>query len=150
MLMLFQGKPWPHNHEKCLYYYHRSIVIIEIPSRFSSKEICQQDISMDVEIYLNENMHQILALIIFSILSLKSQLWVFEPGKYDLSFPTSQIFIYLSLNTGFGILLKNPPTNSGDAGDENFILRWGRSPGKGNGTPLQYSSLRNPRDREAW
>ena len=51
---------------------------------------------------------------------------------------------------GFGVLLKNLPTNSGDAGDENFILRWGRSPGKRNGTPLQYSCLRNPRNREAW
>ena len=26
----------------------------------------------------------------------------------------------------------------------------GRSPGEGNGNPLQYSSLGNPMDREAW
>ena len=26
----------------------------------------------------------------------------------------------------------------------------GRSSGKGNGNPLQYSSLENPMDREAW
>jgi len=26
----------------------------------------------------------------------------------------------------------------------------GRSPGKGNGNPLQYSCLENPMDREAW
>ena len=26
----------------------------------------------------------------------------------------------------------------------------GRSPGKGNGNPLQYSCLGNPMDREAW
>jgi len=26
----------------------------------------------------------------------------------------------------------------------------GRSPGKGNGSPLQYSYLGNPMDREAW
>ena len=27
---------------------------------------------------------------------------------------------------------------------------WGRSPGEGNGTPLQYSCLENPIDRETW
>ena len=27
---------------------------------------------------------------------------------------------------------------------------WGRSPGAGNGNPLQYSSLENPMDRGAW
>ena len=26
----------------------------------------------------------------------------------------------------------------------------GRSPGEGNGSPLQYSCLENPMDREAW
>ena len=26
----------------------------------------------------------------------------------------------------------------------------GRSPGEGNGNPLQYSCLENPMDREAW
>ena len=29
-------------------------------------------------------------------------------------------------------------------------LGWGRSPGEGNGNPLQYSCLENPRDRETW
>ena len=28
--------------------------------------------------------------------------------------------------------------------------RWGKSPGEGNGKPLQYSSLENPMDRGAW
>jgi len=27
---------------------------------------------------------------------------------------------------------------------------WGRSPGEGNGNPLQYSGLENPVDEEAW
>ena len=27
---------------------------------------------------------------------------------------------------------------------------WGRSPGEGNGNPLQYSCLENPMDGEAW
>ena len=31
-----------------------------------------------------------------------------------------------------------------------FIPGWGRSPGGGNGNPLQYSCLENPMDRGAW
>ena len=30
------------------------------------------------------------------------------------------------------------------------IPRLGRSPGEGNGNPLQYSCLENPMDRAAW
>ena len=37
-----------------------------------------------------------------------------------------------------------------NAGDLGSIPGWGRSPGEGNGNPLQYSGLGNPMDREAW
>ena len=37
-----------------------------------------------------------------------------------------------------------------NAGDPGSIPGLGRSPGEGNGNPLQYSSLENPRDQEAW
>ena len=37
-----------------------------------------------------------------------------------------------------------------NAGDPDSIPGSGRSPGEGNGTPLQYSCLENPMDREAW
>ena len=37
--------------------------------------------------------------------------------------------------------------NTGDLGS---IPGLGRSPGEGNGNPLRYSCLENPRDREAW
>ena len=46
-----------------------------------------------------------------------------------------------------GSAVKNLPANAGDAGS---ILRSGRSPGEGNGNPLQYSYLGNIMDREAW
>ena len=36
------------------------------------------------------------------------------------------------------------------AGDPGSVPRSGRSPGKGNGNPLQYSCLENPMDRGAW
>ena len=35
-------------------------------------------------------------------------------------------------------------------GDQRLIPVWGRSPGEGNGTPLQYSYLENPVDGGAW
>jgi len=44
------------------------------------------------------------------------------------------------------LVLKNLPTN---AGDMALISKWGRSPGGGNGNPLQYSCLGNPMDRRA-
>ena len=37
-----------------------------------------------------------------------------------------------------------------NAGDLGSIPRSGKSPGEGNGTPLQYSCLENPMDRGAW
>ena len=36
------------------------------------------------------------------------------------------------------------------AGDKGCIPGLGRSPEEGNGSPLQYSCLENPMDREAW
>ena len=36
------------------------------------------------------------------------------------------------------------------AGDPGLIPESGRSPGEGNGNPLQYSCLEKPMDREAW
>ena len=37
-----------------------------------------------------------------------------------------------------------------NVGDEGLIPGLGRSPGEGNGNPLQYSGLENPMDRGAW
>ena len=46
-----------------------------------------------------------------------------------------------------GSAVKNPPAN---AGDVSLIPGSGRVPGEGNGNPLQYSCLENPRDGGAW
>ena len=46
-----------------------------------------------------------------------------------------------------GSVVKNPPANTGDVG---LIAGSGRSPGEGNGNPLQYSGLENPMNRGAW
>ena len=44
-------------------------------------------------------------------------------------------------------MVKNPPANAGDMG---LIPGSGRSPGEGNGNPLQFSCLEDPMDRGAW
>ena len=41
-------------------------------------------------------------------------------------------------------MIKNPPASEGDSGS---IPGSGKSPGEGNGNPLQYSCLGNPMDR---
>jgi len=45
---------------------------------------------------------------------------------------------------------KNLSANAGDARDGCWIPMLGRSPGEGNGNPLQYSCLENLKDRRAW
>ena len=44
-------------------------------------------------------------------------------------------------------MVKNPPDN---AGDVDLIPGLGRSPGEGNGNPLQYSCHGNPIYKGAW
>ena len=46
-----------------------------------------------------------------------------------------------------GSVVKNPSASAGDMG---LIPGLGRSPGEGNGYPLQYCCLGNPIDREGW
>ena len=48
------------------------------------------------------------------------------------------------------LVVKNPPASSGDIRSEGSIPGSGRSPGGGNGHPLQYSCLENPMDKGAW
>ena len=45
---------------------------------------------------------------------------------------------------------KDLSASAGDARDVGLIPGLGRSPGGGNGNPLQYSCLENPMDRGAW
>ena len=55
------------------------------------------------------------------------------------------VYIFMDFLGGSGV--KNPPVNEGDRG---LIPGSGRSPGEGNGNPLQYSCLKNPMDGRAW
>ena len=46
------------------------------------------------------------------------------------------------------VMIKNPPANAGNAREVCLIPGSGRSPGEGNGNPLQYSFLESFMDRE--
>ena len=45
---------------------------------------------------------------------------------------------------------KESACSAGNAGGAGLIPGSGRSPGEGNGNPLQYSCLENPMGRGAW
>ena len=55
--------------------------------------------------------------------------------------------LVICINTkGFpgGSVVKNPPAGAGDIRDTGSISQLGRSLGRGDGNPLQYSCLENP------
>jgi len=56
------------------------------------------------------------------------------------------IFRVVKKRIGFpgGSVVKIPPNNLGNTGDVSSIPGLGRSPGGGNGNPLQYSCLEIP------
>ena len=62
--------------------------------------------------------------------------------------PVSSFFmgLFIFLDFPVGSVVKNPPTNAGNMG---LIPGSERSPGEGNGNPLQYSCLKNLMDRGA-
>ena len=71
-------------------------------------------------------------------------------GLVRYSHKRANVYLHLTAwQAGFpgGSVVKNPPASAGDVG---LIPGSGRSPGEGNGHPLQYSCLGNPKDREAW
>ena len=45
---------------------------------------------------------------------------------------------------------KESTCSAGDTGDADSIPGLGRSPGGGNGNPLQHSCLENPMDKGVW
>ena len=49
-----------------------------------------------------------------------------------------------------GTVVGNLPANAGDTGDSGSIPGSERSPGVGNGNPLQYSCLGNLKEGGAW
>ena len=56
-----------------------------------------------------------------------------------------RIFIYMGFPGGTEV-----KASAFNVGDWGLIPGLGRSPGEGNGSPLQHSCLENPMDRGAW
>ena len=65
-------------------------------------------------------------------------------GLLNYFFPLGKLY---TLGFSDGSVVKNLFTNTGYSGSTPAS---GRSPGKGNGNPLNYSCLGNPMDRGAW
>ena len=65
---------------------------------------------------------------------------IFAPHTLSTRPPPPPPFIWASQVV---LVVKNPPANAGDARDSGSIPGSGRSPGRGNGNPLQYSCQEN-------
>ena len=73
-------------------------------------------------------------------------------ARSDLSFSGHCLYpfsllSYLFISFPGGAEVKASASNVGDPGSIPVL---GRSPGEGNGNPLQYACLENPMDRGAW
>ena len=58
--------------------------------------------------------------------------------------------MFVTLGEGFRPGGSDGKASACNAGDPGSIPGLGRSPGEGNGNPLQYSCLENPLDKGAW
>ena len=56
----------------------------------------------------------------------------------------------LKLASPLVLVVKKHPANEGDVRDVGSVPGSGRSPGEGEGNPLQYSCLEKTMDRGAW
>ena len=86
----------------------------------------------------------------FIVTILLQQLFIYRYcPKFTFLLPLICKYLSLCWEWGFpgGSEGKASACNVGDPGS---VPGLGRSPGEGNGNPLQYSCLENPMDREAW
>ena len=60
------------------------------------------------------------------------------------------VLVHKYRRTSWVVQHKEPACNTGDRGQEGSTPELGRSPGEGNGNPLQYSFLEIPMNRGAW
>ena len=87
----------------------------------------------------------------------KSQQTLLQPHElqpprllYEISQARVLKWVVISRASQVVLVVKNLPSNEGDVRDRSLISGSGRSPGGGHDNPLQYSCLKNPRDRGAW
>ena len=79
-------------------------------------------------------------------------MWTYFFLTFNHFFKLSHKYVFIFFQTPEQVVLvvKNLPANAGDIRDMHLIPGLGRSPGVGDGNPLQYSCLENPIDRGAW
>ena len=73
--------------------------------------------------------------------------WIIWGAQYNHKGPPAHSAAVSPLGCPGGLGSKESACNAGDPGS---IPGLGKSPGEGNGNPLQYSCLENPMDRRAW
>ena len=71
---------------------------------------------------------------------------------YHLSHQGSLLYSYLSKPwaSQVALVVKNLPASAGDIRGAGSIPGWERCPGEGHGNSLQYSCLKNPKNRGGW
>ena len=74
-------------------------------------------------------------------------IYFFQGTNILLTFSIKQAFFGSSQ---VALVAENLPASAGDERRAGSIAWSVRSPGEGNGSPLQYSCLRNPMGRGAW
>ena len=84
----------------------------------------------------NENVHEF------------NYYWICVKSKW--SFPRLYSSFLYCLKSPQWLRGKESACKAGGAGDTGSIPGFGRSPGGGNGKPLQYSCLKYPMDRGTW
>ena len=75
--------------------------------------------------------------------------WVISAQKIIVETQVYFAVLHESRASQVALVVKNPPANTGDIRDTGSIPGSKRSPGGGQGSPLQYSCLENPMDRES-
>ena len=71
------------------------------------------------------------------------QEYLSDSVTYEMALPSSWA-------SQVALVVKNPPASAGGMKDLGLTPELGRSPGGGDGNPLQCSYLENPVDRGAW
>ena len=93
--------------------------------------------------------NQLLALLIFAMVSFFFSFAFISALVFKISFLLLTLGFFISSFSSYGFpggsVGKVSAYNAGDPGSIP-----GRSPGEGNGNPLQYTCLENPMDWEAW
>ena len=82
---------------------------------------------------------------------IKVSIYIKQTNKKENKQTNKKVSIYIGGASEVAYqVVKNPPVNVGNAGDEGSIPGSARSPEEGNGNPLQNSCLENSMDRRAW